>query len=679
MSLKVKSYIDSRAGLVSLPYFKWSRRPDNFYWNYSINKSVTPAPNSHFQFIAVPNDNGLANQPTLSRVNVIRGKEPHQVPYDYERDLRHSWPNIFSLRTYMLSLPHEHLSEKDWRKIEKDSNISHLNLGGVLSYLPSELVEAETSYTGDLPSGSLWTWDGQTTPVWQHKYHQLFSRWNWWDEYYPWYGPVASRAFADYIVKDHYGKLHVYDLFRDLLGPDAQGAWFQGNTTNITQMEWDQDQEICTLRYEVAGVWANGFNHAEHSYNYWSATFKSKLEGFTPATGLAHWYTTISESAWQTGWIDFDDNPRLTEDESVWSQVDLSASVQYDNNVTTRFAPLDATEEMHYTEEELYALFHGMANPYWGAMAGSPFPSVFEQAMDALDTVDSKKSESFETVYEFTETVLSMIDLAISAFLFRVDKSDVNSAKHLVDNLLDSLKNIGKRQVRALKDDPVSTVSGWYLQYQFGIAPLMREAQALREAILNEIPNSLTRGYSKLSKTIDIGEYQFNRDINVLVDVSPSMRAFNKASRWLDHFGILPTTERLWAVVPFSFLVDWFLPIGDGLKAFDHAFIRSKLWELRYLVASEKLSKGDIDVPPDFRGTWEVSRYRRYSSLNWPRPGNYAPDMPKLRAGYLPIALALILSATGKPRPKSDQLSQTQKDRLVENQISAAQKARGSK
>jgi hypothetical protein len=438
-----------------------------------------------------------------------------------------------------------------------------------------------------------------------------------------------------------------------------------------TILEWDQENLRFRQGYEGCIVGANGFNHKEHSFRYWRAEFTFQFAGVNVYNDIPWclWEMSVDEYAKTTGWLNTDEEPSLLQDEGNWNSVALSDVWQANGIYGTAGCRLGLLDEGTWDQVDLHKYFHSVCSPYWGHMSGSPFPSVFEQAMDALNTVDSAKAETFETLYEFTGTMVSLIELALALFFPKKVKYDeiwyvlrnntaprtlkkklktitreARSARQALAGLKDLLYSKSKRFARSLKTDPLQTSSGLYLSYSFGIAPLLREAQALRKAIKEDLPKDKVRGSNRSTHDLVIQGQIYTSEVNVLVDVTPSTRGVNKLFALLDHFGTLPTSERVWAVVPFSFLVDWFLPIGDGLKGFDHAFIRSKLWELRYLVASQKISKTLIQLEPPWKGHIVVSRYRRYSSLNWPRPEDFNPANPKLRRSQLPIGLALFFS-----------------------------------
>lgn len=160
------------------------------------------------------------------------------------------------------------------------------------------------------------------------------------------------------------------------------------------------------------------------------------------------------------------------------------------------------------------------------------------------------------------------------------------------------------------------SLPGEYLNYQFGIAPTLSDAKALREAI--EHGDAIIRQYQRDSGRVIRREYRFAPEVSVVQTTSsgqfpyglgqqlsfqqcPGGRlikrttttqqywfagafkysipkgAFPERMAELDRlYGVVPGVSTAWELVPFSWAVDYFTPIGGILSNLD-AFMKDGL------------------------------------------------------------------------------------------------------
>jgi hypothetical protein len=119
-----------------------------------------------------------------------------------------------------------------------------------------------------------------------------------------------------------------------------------------------------------------------------------------------------------------------------------------------------------------------------------------------------------------------------------------------------------------------------FLAYRYGLAPLISDIQGAAESFAATIVDS-TRCRAKGSSTKEVETEEFfpifdNNDqavirvvrkrTTVTVRHKCSMVINDEAVKKLGELGFTNPANVIWELVPFSFVVDWFLPIGNFLK-----------------------------------------------------------------------------------------------------------------
>jgi hypothetical protein len=116
----------------------------------------------------------------------------------------------------------------------------------------------------------------------------------------------------------------------------------------------------------------------------------------------------------------------------------------------------------------------------------------------------------------------------------------------------------------------------------------------------------------------------------------------------LDSNGLLPLPSRLWDLIPFSFVADWFTGMSDRLRSAEiYAF--SNFFTFDYLIHSYWVMQDNSASFPLLTAVTPVtsSWYRRELSRIIPRPQDspFNFDSQPVRVNYL-TAGSLIVSVT---------------------------------
>ena len=157
----------------------------------------------------------------------------------------------------------------------------------------------------------------------------------------------------------------------------------------------------------------------------------------------------------------------------------------------------------------------------------------------------------------------------------------------LVD-LLPDLKGVGAIAAKAAKRDPgavldtVDFLADAVLAFRFGQKPTAGDVNEFISTDFQSTFNSLLR--SKSQTVYGSSTYWFTPDeMSSLIQLPGTMKLVTRSKIRIhtdmttlltgyltaNGMGVMPTLSRLWAVVPFSFVVDWFTGIGNRLQSID--------------------------------------------------------------------------------------------------------------
>lgn len=155
-----------------------------------------------------------------------------------------------------------------------------------------------------------------------------------------------------------------------------------------------------------------------------------------------------------------------------------------------------------------------------------------------------------------------------------------------------------------------------WLEYQYAWMPLMADAYATSEVL----KKGITRQYSQIKSTRQLtssSPYVFNTpwaEMRGSVVVSHRCKLWYQLSNQtidsLQTLGLINPLEVAWAVVPFSFVVDWFLPVGSFLEAF------SSVMGLTFIDGAI-MSRAEIQAQGEHTSVPSSTPYHLGSRFSW--------------------------------------------------------------
>jgi hypothetical protein len=197
------------------------------------------------------------------------------------------------------------------------------------------------------------------------------------------------------------------------------------------------------------------------------------------------------------------------------------------------------------------------------------------------------------------------------------------------------LEKLSGGDLSVLKD-LIDYVTGEILRYRFAQAPLKR---AIDEIVGSNVPAFL-KSLGKSDTYIIYGNFEYEiphaqnpygdgvlklvtrSKISISQDLSTMVESILMAN----SVGLLPTFSRIWEIIPFSFVIDWFTGMNKRLKLVDTqlAYMAFRTnwclhsYRLSYYPSSEALSDFGLENVDDAK-PFSLSVYRREKSAYMPR------------------------------------------------------------
>jgi hypothetical protein len=197
------------------------------------------------------------------------------------------------------------------------------------------------------------------------------------------------------------------------------------------------------------------------------------------------------------------------------------------------------------------------------------------------------------------------------------------------------LEKLSRGDLSVLKD-LIDYVTGEILRYRFAQAPLKR---AIDEIVGSNVPAFL-KSLGKTDTYIIYGNFEYeiphaqnpyNDGVLKLVtrskiSISQDLSTMMESILMANSVGLLPTFSRIWEIIPFSFVIDWFTGMNKRLKLVDTqlAYMAFRTnwclhsYRLSYYPSSEALSDFGLENVDDAK-PFSLSVYRREKSAYMPR------------------------------------------------------------
>lgn len=193
-----------------------------------------------------------------------------------------------------------------------------------------------------------------------------------------------------------------------------------------------------------------------------------------------------------------------------------------------------------------------------------------------------------------------------------------------VSSLIPKLKNL--RKLRSLKNAALDA-SDAFLTAKYGWMPTSSDLQEIWHAMTKYVPITDRNGFRNTSaRSIATAvvspteTFTATQCIKLAIGVEDNL--FITLLERLEYIGLFPSLNSLWDLVPYSFVLDWFIDLGDLLERVDTRLRLLRL-DIKYVTSSRKILRSKIFLPDaelPFVGDVNWVSYHRWTSSLCPVP-----------------------------------------------------------
>lgn len=176
-------------------------------------------------------------------------------------------------------------------------------------------------------------------------------------------------------------------------------------------------------------------------------------------------------------------------------------------------------------------------------------------------------------------------------------------------------------------------VSSLWLAFQYGWLPLMGDIHALMQLVSGDVPSeepylSVSKTRSKELPGLQVGQ-SFGLNGDVVTFFNPPSKAkakitfhakLKRKATLLDQLGLTNPLAIGWELVPFSFVIDWFVPIGDYLDNLSLLpLVEQEIWVSTHI---QYQCSGSSWYPAD-RSIVAIAASGNFPATFWYKSGSY--------------------------------------------------------
>ena len=208
---------------------------------------------------------------------------------------------------------------------------------------------------------------------------------------------------------------------------------------------------------------------------------------------------------------------------------------------------------------------------------------------------------------DLNEKVRGSIDLSIDTFQAKQTASLTRYIKGIVRETAEF--------ARGVKRSPIKEVSKRYLEYLYGVKPLMQEIYDLYDHYYDNpgLPVRLfsrkhlvstqlgTRQWSFPSGSTTIGDVQWKRWTSSRCHIEIHLKLRNPSQmQELAGFTSLNPVSVIYELVPYSFVVDWFYNLGGYVRNFETAMVYGNLFDKGFYTQTQQDRALDVILTSRF-------------------------------------------------------------------------------
>lgn len=169
-------------------------------------------------------------------------------------------------------------------------------------------------------------------------------------------------------------------------------------------------------------------------------------------------------------------------------------------------------------------------------------------------------------------------------------------------------------------------LAGNFLTVDYGVLPTIRDLDSIAKAFRNVAryfdKNGFTSYTAGSTQDLAVNSLSYELVQHIKLAIADEDDELDALVTRLESMGTFPTLQNIWDLIPYSFIVDWFVDVGDYLKRVDASSRIARL-NIRYVTMSRKtISSGysSPNVEAPFVGTVVWVHYHRWVSDQCPLP-----------------------------------------------------------
>ncbi len=281
-------------------------------------------------------------------------------------------------------------------------------------------------------------------------------------------------------------------------------------------------------------------------------------------------------------------------------------------------------------------VFGGVESSWWRMSSSGPDLQNYENqaSVEALLKLGSNKADLGTNIVEAQRTAHEVIKPFLSLI-----KAYGYARRGLWSKVPSALGVDGRKIITG------RTAAEMWLQFQYGWKPLMGDIHGLYQVLQRKsqksmlISGSSSAGGSRQGSANKIEVWKGYGDCHWVIDQSVRTKLFgivrSDALRRAGQVNLLNPASVAWEVTPFSFLIDWGMPVGNVLAAFTavagvdflDGFVDRKT-SGKYDYAGRPRTEPYIHMISNGSAHMETFRFDRRPLAGWPFPSFYFRNNP---------------------------------------------------
>jgi hypothetical protein len=312
----------------------------------------------------------------------------------------------------------------------------------------------------------------------------------------------------------------------------------------------------------------------------------------------------------------------------TFNNLGSNTQIEYKRQSESPLQP-NAYSSLDWTKPQSYADIVDLAYKY--AKTQAPLPSTWTKGMIYISS--KPLSFSIANTKAYVDSLAKKLlieprqvqevhfgDLAMDASA-KANANHVNMIAFLRDlrrpqDMIPKLRNLQK----------LRTLSGNYLAVNYGVLPTISDIQTIIGAFKKAQPYIDRHGFKTYNAvqqvSTELGDLTHSLEQRIKIAIDNEDSDFSALAQKVDSMGFALTLENVWDLIPYSFVIDWFIDIGGFLERAD-ARMRLMRQNIQYATMSSKYTLRKNLVPTStypIVGTLTVVHYQRWTTDHCPVP-----------------------------------------------------------